>query len=348
MMILRAILFAILCILMVANCMIFKLIDIASGNFSLPQSHKRRPILGNKLFLTQNRPKYPLVSNQSSLPTTPSQRPVHIVIFTVWVGERLHEAKSNHNLYAKKLGYDYMHIFATPDEYAAVLGGSPLGWASVFVAQKLLQQLPSVDYFLKMDQDCVFARADLPIETIIDPREQYHLYVSQTLPDSRFTQSHTWLIRNSAYSLDFLREWLDYRTWGRCGDIAQEQGAFHFALGWSFIQAYPNNVTEFTCSKYCGSPRSSYKHHHCVLDWYEDNGFGMSGNFSHPYVFLYTLQTIDHFHSPNDGYTLQIDHTNYTREQFASSHWTPLTIHPCKKNFYLPPRNASQLVHTCF
>lgn len=340
----------------IVNCLsslsavVLRFQDVAIGNISFVPTAQPKALIGNKLFAPEQRLNYSLVSNQSSIPTTATGRLVRVVIFSVWIGDSVDVERSNHYLYAKERGYDYIHVAASQTEYEAVFGSSPAGWASVIVAQQLMLHIPTIDYLLKMDQDCIFARSDLAIEAAIDPLEQFHLYTSQIEHHSRFSQSHTWIIRNSEYSQMLLREWLEYRVWGRCVNIAQEQGAFHFVLGWSLHLAYPH-TSDFSCVHYCNSLRSAYHHHHCVLDWYTDNGFGLEneGSFTHPYVFLYPRHSPDHFHSPDDGYTVETTAAvAFAKAMLTSDKFAPFTVHPCKKNFYIPPDKVAERIESCF
>jgi len=62
-----------------------------------------------------------------------------------------------------------------------------------------------------------------------------------------------------------------------CKDIAFEQGALQFTIGHFMKLFYAANTTRFDCIDYCHSKtRSSYAHHHCVLDWFRENRLGMN------------------------------------------------------------------------
>lgn len=303
---------------------------------------RRYKIIGNNFFAPQNRLKYPDFFNVS---TAPTNRSIRIMIFTTWIHDNpLNESALNQKIYADHFGYDYVHVNLSPLVYHELVNknaNSPPGWSTVQVAEALLHLFPSVDYFVKLDVDCLFARLDLPIETILDPYEQYDMYTSQ-IEHSRFTQSHTWIIKNTLFAKDFLARWLEFRTRSNCRDLAQEQGAFHMMIGLTMKERYGSNVTSFTCHQACHTKRTTYHHHHCVLDWYTDNKFSIQYNFSHPNIFLYPYNS-DHFISPDDGYTKQID----IKTPLNLSLYLPLTVHPCKKMPYLHPTEVLSNLIKC-
>jgi hypothetical protein len=271
-------------------------------------------------------------------------KPLKIVVFTVWVSDQPLSAveRLNHQQYCEFHGYDFIYLWLSKHTYKERYGDLPYAWLSIEFAQELLRNYTDIDYLVKMDVDCLFARQDLRLETILYPKEYFSVYLSQIEESSRFTQSHMWIVKNDLFTQHFLERWLSYRTMDHCRDIAQEQGALHFTLGHLLAEYYSSNVsittsndhknestirsirslTPFTCGMFCHSHRSAYHHHHCVLDWYEDNGFGMSGFFYHPQIYIYPFfsglaattteqgqnnNNKEHFISPMDGYTLQID-----------------------------------------
>ena len=97
----------------------------------------------------------------------------------------------------------------------------------------------------------------------------------------------------------------------------------------------------FVCVFHSGvSPRSIYGHHHCVLDWLEDNGFGMSGSMNnHPDIFVYPYPNHTGYSSPNDGFVLEWGRNAPLREDEC-----PLTVHPMKKHMYESPEDVAVFV----
>jgi hypothetical protein len=95
------------------------------------------------------------------------------------------------------------------------------------------------------------------------------------------------------------------------------------------------------------SLRSVYSHHHCVLDWLEDNGFGVSNNGSmntHPNIYVYSFPKEGNyvFVSPDDGFILEFGQfLNRTRTDVS---FKPLTVHPLKKNIYDAPTDVMQML----
>lgn len=310
--------------------------DLVNESIPIPlrSSPRRSNIIGNVNFMKHLRPRY--WAPNISLPQAPSQRPIRVLIFSSWVGEEtnLVEGKLNHRAYADKFGYDYLLVTLSKVAFRHHFASAPYAWLNVAAAIALMHRLPEIDYFLKLDFDCLFAQLETPLETLIDPMEQYHFYVSQ-IERSRFTQSHTWIARNSEYMMAFLEDWADFRIDNFCGDIAQEQGAMHFMLGYSMRVAYGGLVSDFSCMNKCHIHRSAYHHHHCVLNWYNANGFGINGSFAHPYVYLYEYHGDERFLSPEDGYTLQLPNKNI--RQLNGSVFKPLTVHPCKRDPFIHP-----------
>ena len=89
-----------------------------------------------------------------------------------------------------------------------------------------------------------------------------------------------------------------------------------------------------------GSKRTTYGHHHCVLDWLEDNGFGMTGSMNtHPYIYVYPYPNHTSYSSPDDGFFMERG-----RKTALSIDQNPLTIHPMKKHMYESPNNVASFV----
>lgn len=87
--------------------------------------------------------------------------------------------------------------------------------------------------------------------------------------------------------------------------------------------------------------RTTYKHHHCVLDWLEDNGFGMSGSMNtHPHIFVYPFPNTTSYNSPDDGFIFEI--TNF--QGGLPGNISPLTVHPMKNHIYATPKEANEYV----
>lgn len=331
------------CLLLISTSLLLDISELLNESYHIALAGAARPIVGNRLFAPENRLKY---ANYSS-PTAAIGRKVHILVFSVWVGSHpLARRPLNHQLYAEHHGYNFVHVHMNHSQFAALYNNTPYGWASVEVARLLLERLP-VDYLFKLDVDCLFSQLSTPLEALLDPYEQYDLYTSQT-EHSRFTQSHTWIVRNSAYARDFLFDWAGFREQQHCSDLAQEQGAYHIMIGLTMKWHYGEAVSAYDCDQWCNTGRSTYKHHHCVLDWYQDNGFGMEGNFSHPHVFLYPYPGDGQYISPDDGYTLQLLRSHpMPLSHFNQSQFQPLTVHPCKRNPYLRPSDVMNHLGLC-
>ena len=100
---------------------------------------------------------------------------------------------------------------------------------------------------------------------------------TETAINSRFIQSHAWMLKNSVFSMAFIDYFLSFSNQMMCSDIAYEQGALQFTIGHFMKMLYSANTTRFDCINYCHSKmRSSYAHHHCVLDWFLHNHLGMN------------------------------------------------------------------------
>jgi hypothetical protein len=342
--------------------------------FTLPLKSKQLlPVNGS----TANTPFYPMLRHiqhvQQSKPKQISQSEnIRIAVMSVWVSKKpLDNLRLlNHQQYCAKLGYDFYHLHIPLSAYQHHYKNLEYGWVSVDLALFLLQQRDfHFDYLFKLDMDAAFARDDLRLETLIDPFERYSVYATQ-IEESRFTQSHTWILRRNNVAERFLWKWWGYHTMRGCSHLAQEQGAFHFAIG-EFLSNHHPNVNSFDCHLHCNSHRSTFAHHHCVLDWYEDNGFGMSGYFDDPAIYLYpfflkdNVNEMEHFISPFDGFSLQIissktevimhkksvlvfpPNSGWDNCEIVST-FQPLTIHPCKNTFYLDPTEGIKHIQDCF
>lgn len=69
------------------------------------------------------------------------------------------------------------------------------------------------------------------LESILDPLQRYPFYTTNVEPNSRFMQSQSWILKKSEYGRSLINEWLDHVYWGKCDDLAAEQGAMHLMLG---------------------------------------------------------------------------------------------------------------------
>lgn len=239
----------------------------------------------------------------------------------------------NHQQYCKYHGYDYIHLTLTSQEYLQLMITSeeanilaekfhiPYGWASVFLAHHLLSDTSSYDYIVKLDMDCLFANMNIRLEEFLDPQERYSIYTSHTLVQSRFTQSHMYILRNDDVAKKFVTQWWGLRYQGFCNNIAQEQGAFHLVLGKTIhnellLNNQQKNVKEFTCDQFCyAKHRSAFHHHHCVLDWYDDHQLGFSADNTIPRfdlagIYVYPKFSDDHFISPMEGMTLEVQRSS--------------------------------------
>jgi hypothetical protein len=222
----------------------------------------------------------------------------------------------------------------------------PTGWSSVEFVAELLEKYPDIDFFFKTDLDNVFSRLDLLLETLIDPLQQYSLYFTQ-IENSRFIQSHTWILRNDPYSKRFIKLWLKLANMGLCYSLAHEQGALNILVGRMMKDEWKEKVSEYTCDQMCHSNRNVYKHHHCVLDWYIDNKMSVDDGqtWSHPYIYLYPFfPERKSFVSPSDGFTIQ---TSKILFDINLTTFQPLLVHPCKRLIYSHPSQIVNQLNDC-
>jgi hypothetical protein len=285
-----------------------------------------------------------------------------IVVFSVWVGDNpINTTVLNHQIFCDHHGYEYRHFYLPTGIFIERYGDTPFAWYSVMMANELLQMENSTfKYLLKLDIDCVFARMDLPLESIIDPYDRYSVYLSQSSLTSRFTSSHTWLVRKDSFALDFLNEWLQFGRMGKCNDLAYEQGALQLTTAYFYHRKFfSHNVTKFTCIRYCFTRLSSYNQHQCPLWWLDENGFGYGwyenlngvwwpefvnnhtamvmrdiggGAMTHPNIFTNPIESFDHYHSPVDGYSFEVGDRVLDKSKVQA-----LVIHPCKRSVYIHP-----------
>ena len=149
-------------------------------------------------------------------------------MFSVWVGTvpLINETSKllNHQYYCQKNNYDYKHFYINKTIFFEKYPHLPEPWYTVNVMNEYLltSNYSDYTYFIKLDIDNQFARLDLRLETIIDPEQKYHLYLTE-IDYSRFTQAHVWIFKNSDFTRAFFHEWLDYSKMGNCRDIAGEQ-----------------------------------------------------------------------------------------------------------------------------
>lgn len=273
-----------------------------------------------------------LNSQLHSLQHAKGPKTIKIVVFSVWVGLQplTNVTLLNHFLYCQRNDYEYRHFYYNTDNFTRDNGlGVPVGYASVIAAAELLQT-SQADYFLKVDMDCLFARSDLRIETILDPIQQYSLYI-QYIENSRFINSHTWILRNLDFGKQFIKEWLAYRKAMYCRDLAMEQGSLNLLIGRFTQRYYGANVTDYECDMTCHIPKKAYGRHHCVLDWFVDNNLDVNNHaVLFPELFTYYAPGALMI-SPQDGFTMQIESNGLNSKN------RPLTVHPCKKGFYFDP-----------
>jgi hypothetical protein len=222
----------------------------------------------------------------------------------------------------------------------------PTGWSNVEFIAELLETHHDIDYFFKSDLDNVFARLDLLLETLIDPLQQYSLYFTQ-IENSRFIQSHTWIIRNDPYSKRFIKLWLELANMGLCYSLAHEQGALNILIGKMMKEEWKVKVSEYSCDQACHTNRNVYQHHHCVLDWYTDNNMSVEEghSWSHPYIYLYPFfSEKKSYISPSDGFTIQSSKISFDRN---NTNFQPLLIHPCKRLVYSHPSQVVDQINEC-
>ena len=295
---------------------------------------------------------------------------LNILVYSVWVGDvPLLSDQLNHKKYCEIYGYPYRHYYFNLTSFFQKYGNVAPAWASVLTAKDLLDTAEYA-YFYKMDVDCLFARTDLRIESAIDPLEQYSFYITNTSPGMRFMQSQSWILKTDDFSKNFVNEWLQYMHWGKCGDLAAEQGALQLVLG-SFYErdVLWKNKTQFTCRSACkcfkscdplmtyilisptsqcitgNSKRNSFGHHMCVINWFEDNGFGENGTMDHPFIYVYPFQGMSamnqRYKSPDDGFFSQVPPAK------NDSLYDPFTVHPCKKQIYAAPAEVRSNLSLC-
>jgi hypothetical protein len=193
-------------------------------------------ICGNKQFLSAD--------------VQPSVTDVKILVYSVWVGEPLDVNRLNHKIYCDTNGYEYRHFNYSVLEYNQKYTQQPAAWLSVYAARELLAS-SDANYFFKMDIDCVFVRTDVRLESLLDPLQRYSFYSTNTEGTSRFMQSQSWILKNSEYGKALINEWLDYVHWGKCGDLAYEQGAMHLMIGMAYSWQIGANGTHYTCPQFC-------------------------------------------------------------------------------------------------
>jgi hypothetical protein len=203
-------------------------------------------ICGNKQFITE--------PTNGSVAKVPAAEKVKIIVFSVWVGnEPLEVNKLNHKQYCDANGYEYKHFYLNNTEFAQRYTTQPSAWLSVFAAKELLAT-SDAQYFFKMDIDCLFVRNDVRLETLIDPLQRYSFYTTNIDSQSRFMQSQSWILKNSEFGKAFIAEWLEYVHWGRCGNLAMEQGAMHLAIGMAYKWSTGDSSTAYICPHWCKCP----------------------------------------------------------------------------------------------
>ena len=297
--------------------------------------------VGNKQFLisANAREEYLLGRNSASF----TLRNITVLIYSVWVGKTpLNSVVLNHKQYCDLHGYEYEHFFFPLEKFNSDHSGISGAWASVMVAKQLLETRVA-DYFLKMDIDCLFSRGDLRIESALDPFEQYSFYITQTRSDMFFMQSQSWILKNTNFSKTLIDEWLGYRHWGNCNNMANEQGALHLALGTMYSRNAGRNTTQYACPGFCNKKRNLYQHHVCVSDWIKNNGLDLIG---HPDIFIYSFFDVleNHgFMSPDDGFFSQVP----TKVLPLLKIYLPLTVHPCKSLIYSSPTDVMANLSIC-
>ena len=214
------------------------------------------------------------------------------------------------------MGYNYTYM-AMPVHSWHLKAGSHLrfGWGKVFGLLQLLSL--DADYYFYLDSDCIFVRPDVRIEQFLHVRHKYSLYLQEVFENSRMTQSHAFIIKNSAFGRSFLQSWWNLRK--TCHDNHMEQGAFYFTIAESFHQAFPN-TSSFTCHQRC--PKR-FNHNGCYHDWMIENGFGPNTpGDQHPDIYIYRYNEINQS-IPQQGFTAQV-------REGEKVNGCPFTIHPCK------------------
>ncbi len=110
---------------------------------------------------------------------------------------------------------------------------------------------------------------------------------------------------------------------------------------WAYVNtSFAPNQYNTSCDNCTGNTqRSTYLHHHCVLDWLEDNGFGVSSNGTmntHPHIFVYPFPENNRtFISPDDGFVMEWE--KKLEYVDVENNYKPLTVHPFKHHIYLSP-----------
>eukprot|EP01040_Poterioochromonas_malhamensis_P011301 gene11301-12312_t len=272
------------------------------------------------------------------------EKPVTIMVVSSWISDQpLDVQKLNHYQYCKVHNYPYSHQSLTKEQYANLRRPQkfpkevakhlkfPPGWSTVEYVSELMRKYPKVDYFVKLDLDCLFTRADVLLETVLDPFEQYSFYVTQ-IEESRFIQSHTWIVKNDNYGRNLIKRWLDFRFKTYCVDLAQEQGALNLLIGRLMKEAHQDRTTAYNCDNECNRRKSVYHHHHCVLDWYAENNMSVAGEWMHPKIYLYPyFESRKTLISPDDGFNAQFNQNS----GLSADTFRPLTLHACKADPYV-------------
>jgi hypothetical protein len=80
-----------------------------------------------------------------------------------------------------------------------------------------------------------------------------------------------------------------------------------------------------------------------VLDWLEDNGFGMSGSMNkHGQIYVYPYPNNGtSYSSPDDGFFME-----WNRKSALSTAYHPLTTHPLKHHIYESPSEVLKYLRT--
>jgi len=234
-------------------------------------------------------------------------------------------AHRNHFLYSNITGYNYTNMVISRTSWRHRAGGNlPLGWGKVYALLELLSL--GADYYFYLDSDCIFLRADVRIEQFLHKNHKYSLYVQEVFNNSRMTQSHAFIVKNSLFGRTFVQNWWNLRR--NCFDNHMEQGAFYFTIAESFQQAFPNS-SKFHCARMCPH---KFDHNRCYHNWMISNGFGPNTpGDQHPHIYIYTYNKNPG--SPQAGFTQQV-------KPGDTIDGCPFTIHPCKEVTcrYIDPR----------
>ena len=250
----------------------------------------------------------------------------NVTLFSVWIGQQTKDLrKHNHCQYSYFHGYNCAMFSISTLEWKNLTvnadrrNGLGNGWAKVYFLQQLLKT--TTEYILYLDIDCIIIRDDIYIEQFIRRDKNYSIFVQEFFPNSRMTQSHMILFRNTAYTKKFVQHWWKLRL--LCKNLHMEQGSFYFTIAEFIRREYATRTSNFNCPLFC---ESIFPHNQCYADWMYNNKFGPGTGNKHPHIYFYPYKS-DHI-SPRDGFGIHLARDENVRGR-------PFSIHACKQEKYL-------------